>query len=146
MEYLSGWSGWLIFGFALLILELIIPGVFVMWWGFAGIIVAGLITLFPTLAFGMQATIFAVIAIAFSLAWWKYQHSRDEREDRNTELNARDHLMLGTHGVIVEILENGVARGKFGDTTWRVVGRDIHIGDTVEVIRVEGITLFVKQA
>ncbi|MDE3966314.1 NfeD family protein, partial [Glaesserella parasuis] len=40
MEWLSGWTAWLIFGFILLILETLIAGIFIMWWGFAAIIVA----------------------------------------------------------------------------------------------------------
>ncbi|MDH2997806.1 hypothetical protein A1D22_00455 [Pasteurellaceae bacterium LFhippo2] len=144
MEYLSGWTLWLILGFALLILELVIPGVFVMWLGFAAIIVALFVGLVSDISFAIQVTIFAILSIVFSLAWWKYQHSKDEIDDRQTELNSRDHVMLGTRGTIVEILENGVARGKFGDTTWRVMGENLQVGDTVEVIRVDGITLFVK--
>lgn len=61
MEWLSGWSAWLIFGFALLILEIAIPGIFVVWWGFAAILVAGLLGLVPTLNLAWQATLFAVL-------------------------------------------------------------------------------------
>ena len=143
MDYFSGWTGWLIFGFALLIVELMIPGVFIMWWGFAGIIVAGLVALSPDFSFGVQVAIFAILAIIFSLAWWKYQHSKDEVEDKKTELNSREHVMLGARGAIVEILDNGIARGKFGDTTWRVIGKNLRVGDAVEVVKVDGITLTV---
>ncbi|QBQ64268.1 NfeD family protein [Actinobacillus indolicus] len=143
MEWLSGWTVWLIFGFILLILETVIAGIFIMWWGFAALIVALMVALFPDVAFGWQATIFAVLAVLFSVAWWKYQHSKDKQEDQNVDLNARDHAMIGSQGVIVEILENGIARGKFGDTTWRVVGAELNLGDTVTVVKVDGITLFV---
>ncbi|KMK51900.1 membrane protein [[Actinobacillus] muris] len=143
MEWLSGWSAWLILGFILLILEIVIPGVFVVWWGFAAILIAGLVTLIPDLALAYQTAAFAVLAILFSVLWWKYQHKKDIQDDQATELNARDHTMLGTQGKIIEILENGIARGKFGDTTWRVVGENLHIGDQVIVQNVEGITLFV---
>ncbi|MDE3974677.1 NfeD family protein, partial [Glaesserella parasuis] len=49
MEWLSGWTAWLIFGFILLILETLIAGIFIMWWGFAAIIVAILLILFPNI-------------------------------------------------------------------------------------------------
>lgn len=144
MEWLSGWSAWLIFGFALLILEIAIPGIFVVWWGFAAILVAGLLGLVPTLNLAWQATLFAILAIIFSLLWWKYQHGKDVQADQSSELNARDHTMIGTQGAIVALLENGIARGKFGDTTWRVAGENLKLGDKVTVYKVEGITLFVN--
>ncbi|MDE4006758.1 NfeD family protein, partial [Glaesserella parasuis] len=52
MEWLSGWTAWLIFGFILLILETLIAGIFIMWWGFAAIIVAILLILFPNIELG----------------------------------------------------------------------------------------------
>lgn len=143
MEWFSGWSAWLILGFVLLILEIAIPGVFIVWWGFAAILIAGLTTLAPNLAFAWQATAFAVLAITFSLLWWKYQHNKDNQDDQSTNLNARDHVMLGIQGTITDILENGIARGKFGDTTWRVIGDNLNVGDKVIVQKVDGITLFV---
>ncbi|WP_301099077.1 NfeD family protein [Otariodibacter sp.] len=143
MDWLNNWTIWLIAGFVLLILEIAIPGVFIMWWGFAGIIVAGIANLSPSLPLAWQLTIFAVLSILFSFFWWRYQHSKDSKEDRSTNLNARDHAMVGQQGVVSEILENGVIRGRFGDTTWKVIGKDLQVGDIVEVTKVEGITLFV---
>ncbi|MDD0824392.1 NfeD family protein [Mannheimia sp. AT1] len=145
MDWLFNWTGWLIFGFVLLALELIIPGVFIMWWGFSAVILAILVALVPDLSQAVQITVFAVLAIIFSLIWWKYQHSKDKQDDKATVLNSRDHAMIGTQGFIVEILENGIARGKFGDTTWRVIGTELNIGDKVQVQRVEGITLYVQK-
>ncbi|MCT8561602.1 NfeD family protein [Glaesserella parasuis] len=144
MEWLSGWTAWLIFGFILLILETLIAGIFIMWWGFAAIIVAILLILFPNIELGWKATIFAVLAILFSLAWWKYQHSKDQQEDQQADLNARDHAMIGLQGTVVEVLDSGVARGKFGDTTWRVIGNTLKVGDNIQVEKVDGITLFVR--
>ncbi|MDE3984529.1 NfeD family protein [Glaesserella parasuis] len=144
MEWLSGWTAWLIFGFILLILETLIAGIFIMWWGFAAIIVAILLIFFPNFEWCWQAPIFAVLAILFSLAWWKYQHSKDQQEDQQADLNARDHAMIGLQGTVVEVLDSGVARGKFGDTTWRVIGNTLKVGDNIQVEKVDGITLFVR--
>ncbi|MDE4025415.1 NfeD family protein [Glaesserella parasuis] len=144
MEWLSGWTAWLIFGFILLILETLIAGIFIMWWGFAAIIVAILLILFPNIELVWQPTIFAILAILFSLAWWKYQHSKDQQEDQQADLNARDHAMIGLQGTVVEVLDSGVARGKFGDTTWRVIGNALQVGDNIQVEKVDGITLFVR--
>ncbi|WP_373767913.1 NfeD family protein [Glaesserella sp.] len=144
-EWYSGWAAWLILGFGLLILETVAPGIFIMWWGFAAIIIAGLVAIFPEMGFSGQIIIFAVLAIVFSVAWWKYQHDKDTKDDKVSALNSREYSMLGARGTIVEILENGTVRGKFGDTTWRVSGADLKVGDAVEVVKVDGITLIVKK-
>ncbi|MGX2973795.1 NfeD family protein [Ursidibacter arcticus] len=144
MEWFPDWSMWLILGFLLCILEIIISGVFIIWWGGAAIVVAITVALYP-ISLSWQLSIFAILAIIFSLIWWKYQHSKDIRDDENSTLNAREHYMLGVQGAIVELLENGIARGKFGDTTWRVIGENLQVGDSVQVNKVDGITLFVHK-
>ncbi|KAE9534596.1 NfeD family protein [Ursidibacter arcticus] len=144
MEWFPDWSIWLILGFLLCILEIIISGVFIIWWGGAAIVVAITVALYP-IPLSWQLSIFAILAIIFSLIWWKYQHSKDIRDDENSTLNAREHHMLGVQGAIVELLENGIARGKFGDTTWRVIGENLQVGDSVQVNKVDGITLFVHK-
>lgn len=145
MAWLFSWTGWLVLGFVLLAVELLIPGVFIMWWGFSAVILALLVAFLPGLGMTAQIAFFAVLALIFSLVWWKYQHKKDKQDDNATSLNSRDHAMIGIHGVVVEILENGIARGKFGDTTWRVIGSELKLGNKIQVQNVEGITLHVTK-
>lgn len=53
--------------------------------------------------------------------------------------------MLGQIGIVQEMADNGIGRGKFGDTTWRIQGEDLLPNDKVEVIAVQGITLMVEK-
>lgn len=145
MEFLSNWTIWLIIGFILLILELMIPGVFLMWWGFAAMITALSAKFFPTLSLGELSTIFALFAVLFSLIWWKIQRNRDQVDDRQTDLNNREHHLIGTVGVVVEVVSGNIIRAKFGDTTWKVIGDNLQLGDHVEVLKAEGITLLVRK-
>ena len=50
MEWFVNWSiwHWLILGFVLLIAEIAMPGVFLLWWGLAAIVVAGIMTSFSS--------------------------------------------------------------------------------------------------
>ncbi|MFZ7305306.1 NfeD family protein [Avibacterium avium] len=147
MEWLATWSvwHWLILGFGLLIAEILIPGVFLLWWGLAAIIIAGVMALFVTLSLTSLVIGYAILAIILSFSWWKYQHGKDLQDQSYTSLNQRDHAMLGTKGIVQEINENGIGRGHFGDTTWRIQGKHLQVGDAIEVYNVEGITLFVKK-
>lgn len=142
MEFLSNWTIWLIIGFVLLILELMIPGVFLMWWGFAAIIVALIAHFLP---FSGQIVVFAVLATVFSLVWWKYSHHKNSRKDQASELNIREHHLIGTIGNVEEIVAGNIIRAKFGDTTWKVQGDDLQVGDKVQVEKAEGIVLFVRK-
>ena len=65
MDWLTTWSlwHWLILGFALLIGEVLTPGVFLMWWGFSALITALLQWLFPAL----PLSVFAIFLCCFSL-------------------------------------------------------------------------------
>ena len=46
---------------------------------------------------------------------------------------------------MLEIGSNGIGRGAFGDTTWRIQGEHLTVNDLVVVERVDGITLLVKK-
>lgn len=136
---------WLILGFGLLIAEIFMPGVFLLWWGIAAIITAGLTALFPSISLTTAAIGYAILSAILSILWWKYQHNRDVADDKKSVLNQRDHAMLGQIGIVQEMANNGIGRGKFGDTTWRIQGEDLFPNDKVEVIAVQGITLMVEK-
>ncbi|MDY4595203.1 MAG: NfeD family protein [[Pasteurella] aerogenes] len=146
MEWLVDWSvwHWLILGFVLLIAELIIPGVFLLWWGLAALITAGLMA-FSSLSLIVLTIIYALLALLLSLIWWKYQHSKDLSDQSHSSLNQRDHAMLKSRGTVQEIASNGIGRGYFGDTTWRIQGQHLQVGDVIEVDAVVGITLHVRK-
>ncbi|MDG6896294.1 NfeD family protein [Volucribacter amazonae] len=147
MQWLSTWSiwHWLILGFILLIGEIIIPGIFLLWWGLAALTLAAVVFLFPQLGLPTAFILYAILAIALSLIWWKIQHNKDRQDQSQTHLNQRDHLMLNKIGIVQSIQANGIGRGHFGDTTWRIKGQHLQQGDSIKVIKVEGITLFVQK-
>lgn len=143
MEWFVNWGiwHWLILGFVLLIAEIAMLGVFLLWWGLAAIVVAGIMKLFPALPLSALVVIYAIIAIILSVIWWRYQHGKDQADQSNRALNQRNHAMIGSRGKVLEIAENGIGRGAFGDTTWRIKGHGLSVNDIIEVTGVDGITL-----
>ena len=146
-DWLTTWSvwHWLVLGFVLLIAEILVPGVFLLWWGLAAIVAAGVMALVPSLSLTALAVFYAILAIILSLLWWKYQHSKDNQDQSHTTLNQRDHTLLGKKGTVLEIGSNGIGRRAFADTTWRIQGEHLTVNDLVVVERVDGITLLVKK-
>ena len=143
MEWFVNWGvwHWLVLGFILLIAEIAMPGVFLLWWGLAAIVVAGIMKLFPDLPLSSLAVIYAIIAMILSVIWWRYQHGKDQADQSNRALNQRNHAMIGSRGKVLEIAENGIGRGAFGDTTWRIKGHGLSVTDIIAVTGVDGITL-----
>ena len=146
-DWIPTWSvcQCLVLRFVLLIAETLVPGVFLLWWGLAPIVTAGVMALVPSLSLTVLAVFYAILAIILSLLWWKYQHSKDNQDQSRTTLNQRDHTLLGKKGTVLEIGSNGIGRGAFGDTTWRIQGEYLSVNDLVVVERVDGITLLVKK-
>lgn len=146
MEWFDGWQFWywLILGFVLLIGEAIIPGIFLLWWGLAAFIV-GILNSIITIPAAWDWIIFAALAVIASLAWWRYQHNKDQLEDPHTALNQRGIAMLGQQGIITDIQHNHIGRAHFGDTTWRIKGKNLQCGDIIKVISIDGITLQVEK-
>lgn len=145
--WLADWGlwHWLILGFALLIAEIFVAGVFLFWWGLAALAMALVSFLIPQLSLTALFICYAVLALVFTLLWWKYQHSKDRQDQAKSSLNQRDHAMIGMKGKVQEMAENGIGRGYFADTTWRIQGENLQPNDIIEVVAVQGITLIVKK-
>lgn len=146
-EWLTTWTlwHWLVLGFILLIAEVVAPGVFLLWWGLAALVTALVQFIFPSFSLAGLAVFYAILACILSVIWWKYQHGKDNHDQAKSTLNQRDHAMLGKQGTVQEIAPNGIGRGAFGDTTWRIQGEHLAVNDLVKVVRVDGITLIVKK-
>lgn len=62
---------WIIAGLMLSLLELIVPGVYLIWFGFAAFIV-GITVYFLPLEFTTQLIIFAIASVFLPLSAWPY--------------------------------------------------------------------------
>jgi len=137
---------WIVFGFILLILEMLAPGAILMWFGAGAILVGGLLFLFPDMGWEWQVLIFAVVSLASIFAWKKL---RKDNPDDNTEsgtLNQRGKALIGRQVPLVEAIVNGVGRVQIDDTFWRVEGPDLAESVLVRVIESDGATLKVEEA
>ena len=144
---LGPWLWWII-GLALLILEIILPGVFMLWFGIAAIIVGTIsLTLGESALWPWQAQViaFAVLSLISAIIGRKYFYSTRPDTDQ-PNLNARGAQMIGRFSILSDPLENGTGRVKLGDTIWRVVGPDLPAGSRVKVVDIEAGTLRVEAA
>ena len=142
---LGPWLWWVI-GLVLLILEVVLPGVFMLWFGIAAMIVGTVsLTLGESIYWPWQAQIvsFAVLSLISAVIGRKYWYSAHPDTDQ-PNLNARGAQMIGKVSVLDGPLKNGTGRVKLGDTIWRVIGPDLPAGSRVKVVEVDGSTLRVE--
>ena len=65
------WDWWLL-GLVLIILEMLLPGTFMVWLGSAALVVGLLVLLFPDLGWQWQWLLFALLSLASLSLWWAY--------------------------------------------------------------------------
>jgi membrane protein implicated in regulation of membrane protease activity len=140
IEY-GGWS-WIIAGFVLLAIELVVPGGIVVWFGVAALLV-GLATLTQALGWQMQWILIAFISVASVFIWTRFFKSNDEETDRPF-LNARHTKLVGNVYTLAEPIENGAGRLKIDDSFWRIKGPDLPAGSKVKVVSTEPTILEVE--
>ena len=138
------WSWWVL-GVVLLILEIVVPGVFLFWIGLAGI-ATGLLSLIlwgsPIWAWQVQVVTFVVlsfVAVAIGRSVLKRGETTDE-----PNLNRRSESLVGRVVTVTEAIENGRGRVKVDDTTWSVSGPDQPAGAKVRIVSASGNELRVE--
>ncbi len=141
---LTVWQWWLAIGFLLLIAELAAPGVFLIWFGLAALIVGTAVWLVPALPWPLQAVAFAVLSFAFALY---YRHLRAKYNTEASDqplLNKKLAQMVGQVHVLHSAIENGRGKVKIGDALWSVSGPDLSAGERVKVVAINDMVLEVE--
>jgi membrane protein implicated in regulation of membrane protease activity len=150
VETLAGigpWN-WIILGAVLLVLELLIPGVFLLWIGIAAILTGALSLQLWGLAlwaWQIQVLIFLVLAIISALIGKRVMGANEGDTDQPL-LNRRAEQLVGRSATLEEAIVNGYGRVRLGDTVWRVTGPDLPVGTKVHVVAANDGTLQVETA
>ncbi|MET0330984.1 MAG: NfeD family protein [Dyella sp.] len=135
---------WWILALLLIVFELVLPGYFMLWIGFAAALMGVLLLIAPGLSLLAQALAFALLGLASCLLYWYGVRPRLQRVGAGGLLNRRAAQLIGQRYVLVEPIINGRGKAQVGDSLWLVSGEDLPLGRTVEVIAVDGATLHVR--
>lgn len=144
---LGGWS-WILLGAILLALEILVPGVFLLWIGIAAILTGTLtLQLAGLLPLGWQVQVLVFLALSLVAAWIGNRVTRGRGDDSDQPLlNQRGSQLVGRTALLEEPLAEGVGRVRLDDTVWRISGPDLPVGTRVRVIGVENSRLVVEAA
>lgn len=136
---------WLLLAGVLAIIELLIPGIFLVFVA-AGAALTGIaVLIFPGMPLLAQVAIFAgttAAAVAIGRDWYL----KNPVESADPLLNDRAARLIGEVVVVVEAIENGRGRVKVGDGVWNAHGPDTPTEARVRITGAQGATLTVEPA
>jgi hypothetical protein len=144
VEMLGPWT-WVVAGVVLIGLEMLAPGVFLIWLGLAAVL-TGVAQWAFNLSWQAQALVFALLAAGAVALGRVLTRNRDEEDPTRPALNRRGQALVGRTFVLDSAIANGTGRIRVDDSFWRVTGPDTPVGASVRVVRVEGTTLVVEPA
>ena len=140
---LGSWN-WLIVGLVLMALELLLPGVFLLWLGLAALLV-GVISLFADWIWQVQVIAFAAFSLA-AVPLWRRVASQGTPNADSAFLNRRSDALVGRVFTLEKPIMDGGGTVRVDDTVWRVSGPDSPAGSRVKVVRADGASLTVETA
>ncbi len=137
----AGW--WAVAGGLLLCLELLSPGIFLMWLGIAAGITA-LVVVAVAMPLWTQFLLFAVLALASVYVGWRWYRSRPM--GGQGQLREPSDLMIGSTGTVADPIRHGRGKVRVNDSLWLAEGPDLDTGAAIRVTGQNGTTLRVEAA
>ena len=139
------WS-WMSLGIILMILELIIPGTFMVWFGLGALLTGLTIFIFSGLNIATQLFVFvimSVICVIFGIFIYEKIFGKNKDEDHNKKTGA--HRYIGHTYTVCEDFKNGRGKITVGDSVWLAISdKNYKKGDDVTVKNVNGTQLIVE--
>ena len=145
-----GYMEWFYLGLLLVLLELFVPGVYLVWFGFAAF-VTGLLSKYYEFSAIEISGIFIVCSAFFTVCGWLF-YSRFMKKSKVAEdykyLNDAAGQHIGKIYTLSEDVVDGRAKAFVGDSVWLVqCDAGLKKGDKIKIISVEnGVILKATQA
>lgn len=143
------WWYWVLAGFVLIGLELVIPSFTIIWFGLGALLVGILVALAPSLPDWLQVLLWAIASVVFTVLWFKYLKPKGDR----THAGLSKEGIIGETGIIIKGTADSYAKGRIrfrisllGADEWSCFAEEpLTVGDTVMVEDIEGQILKVKK-
>lgn len=143
--FFGDWAWWIV-ACVLLILELMAPGVFLVWLGVAAAAV-GVVELVYDMPWQVEIAVFSVLSLVLVLIARPWVLKRQQIDTDQPHLNQRMMEYVGHKFVLEKAIVNGRGSIRIDDTLWDVVcEEDQKAGTWVRVTDVDGLRLKVTSA
>jgi len=134
---------WLGLGLLLVALEMIAPGVFLLWFGVAAI-ATGAIAFVLDLGLPFQVINFVFLSLIAVYSAKRFLHERPFA-GADPLLNKRGSRLVGETAIVTQAIDGGSGRIRHGDSEWIARGPDIAVGERVRIIGSDGAILLVER-
>lgn len=134
---------WFIIACVLIILEIFIPGVYLIWIGVAAIVMGSIVYFISDISMTFQVLIFAILIVATVVTYSLYKRKYPVVVDE-VALNRKSEQYIGKMLTLTEAIVNGSGKVKVNDAIWKVTcSEDMPVGRPVRVVGVENTILVV---
>ena len=135
------WWYWILAGFCLIGLELIVPSFTIIWFGVGALLVGVLKAIWPGFSVVGQILLWSIASIWFTTLWFKYLRTKN-----SADATLSGEGIVGQIGFITSATISNHGKGivKFnipmlGADEWSCRSEQVlHVGDTVRVNGIEG--------
>jgi len=142
LESLDAHWVWLTLGLVLAGLELMVPGVYLIWLAVAAII-TGVLTAALDLSLPFQVIDFVFLSLIIAFSAKRFLRDRPI-ESSDPLMNRRGARLVGETALVVQAIEHGSGRVKLGDSEWIARGPSVAAGERVRISGSEGAILLVE--
>lgn len=133
---------WFLIGLVLLLLELVLPGLIVIFFGIGAWIVAIAVLIFPDMGLTMQLWIFAISSVAGLFLLRKFLKNKFFKDDGSNVGSLEDEFIGKTGIAEIDLKAGKLGKISFKGTQWSAISDcDIEKGQMVKIIDKESITL-----
>jgi len=137
----NGWL-WAVGGLVLIGAEVLMPGVFLLWLGIAGLATAAIAAALP-ISLELQLAFFSVTALLSCVIGWLV-YRRSTRGRGHPTVNDPRARMIGSIGHVTEAIRDGQGKVRIGDSDWLAEGPDLALGAAVRVKALSGTVVKVE--
>jgi membrane protein implicated in regulation of membrane protease activity len=137
--------GWAAFALLLFATEALAPGAFMLWLGFAAVVVFLGVLLVPGIPLLAQAAAFVALGFVSIQVYRTWFRSRERASDQPA-LNRRTAALVGRVVSLERAIVDGRGRVQIADAYWEVVGPDLPQGASVRIVGGDAMSLQVEPA
>jgi membrane protein implicated in regulation of membrane protease activity len=145
MDWFNGLEAhwvWLTLGVLLAGLEMLAPGVYLIWLAIAALI-TGVLTGLLHLSLPVQVVDFVFLSLIAVFSARRFLRE-SPIVSADPLLNRRGARLVGETAVVVQAIEHGSGRVHVGDSEWNARGPDVAAGERVRITGNDGVTLLVE--
>jgi membrane protein implicated in regulation of membrane protease activity len=133
---------WLTLGLVLAGLEMLVPGLYLIWLALAAI-VTGVLTVALDLSLPAQVIDFVFLSLILAFSARRFLQDKPI-ESADPLMNRPGQRLVGQSALVVRAIEHGSGRVKLGDSEWIVHGPDTAAGQWVRIKGSDGAILLVE--